>query len=111
MKIFEKFREFIFHESKIGIDDEDGQYKSIRSVIGPKQERCVIEGDGDVVKNNLSKIMALINKYDSANRMQFYPVTGKIVGAFKSYAIKKIAKDLKSIDSSIRIYVKNLNVR
>lgn len=89
-------------------DEDDGRPKTINNAIGPKQERCVIEGDDGVVKANEDKIMKMLKKQDSNHRMQFYPVTGKIVGALKSHSLKNVQRDLRAIDNSLVVNVKPL---
>ncbi len=102
--IAESFEEF--KAVNEAFNDEDAKVKNIHSAIGPKQERCVIEGDKDVVEKNQAKIKKILDKHDDLNKMQFYEATGKFVGAFKSHAIKHAQRDLKSLDSSIKIFAK-----
>jgi tryptophanyl-tRNA synthetase len=91
-------------ENKVNEDEDDGRPKNISNALGPKQERFVIEGEE--VKNNVDKIMKILDKQDKDHKMAFYEKTGKIVGALKTHALENVQRDLKSIDKEILIYAK-----
>lgn len=88
---------------------EDGRTKSIGAILGPKQERGIIEGLA--VKDNYAAILKIVTKHDKNHKMQFYPATGKIVGAVASTKLPHIKKDLASIDKDIKIYLKPQSIK
>lgn len=82
----------------------ESKMKSANAAMGLKHERGVIEGEA--VKDNVDVILSIIKKHDDENKMQFYPLTGKIVGSVASVKIPHIRKELKLISNDITIQVK-----
>lgn len=90
-------------------ESEDGLSKAGHAALGMKQVRIVISGDS--VEKNADKILKFIEKADPNSKCDFYEKTGKIVGTFAKAKMDNIKRDLKGIDSKIKIEIKNQTLR
>lgn len=92
-------------ENFLDEDNETGVTAKASSVIGPRQERIVISGDA--VESKQDDILKAIAKIDKDNKVQFYPITKKIVGAFTTVKMSDLKRELKRINDKLTVEVKN----
>ena len=86
-------------------NDENG-LKSVGSALGPKPVRIVI--DGESVRKYKDIILRNIQKIDPAAKIDFFEVTGKIVGTVSETRIDRIKVELKMIDPNMTFERKSL---
>jgi hypothetical protein len=88
---------------KLGLikEDEDGMLKSSGNAMGDLIVRVVISGQ-ELVKFK-DRALALVLRQDPTAEVQYYEQTGKIVGNIKDIKRQSIERDLKSLDSTIKV--------
>jgi len=99
IKITEKQSKLLGLRKVAETDGEETGMRSAGSVLGPKPVRVVISGPS--VPMNQELIINTIIKQDKDARLNFFEVTGKIVGTVSDTKIMAIKRDLKSIDQTI----------
>ena len=95
-------------EGFIGLNEagdlDSGMAGLINNMIGLKQGRLVISGDG--VEELKDRIVTAVLKVDKDARVEFFPKTGKMVGVMAIARLKDLQRELRKIRVGLEAEIK-----